>query len=370
MLFTFDTNVKDYIAANSGNPEVIAAVDALAYGRRRGNHLIFADRDTLEVLANMEGISLNAKSVYTRIYSKVSTKLSLFDYTDTYIKICLPHTQISIVTDATHKIINIPLTMLSTSEISSQTKLLVENIDECKLYEFFGKIYIEENRINGVVINYEAEHGGGNDIWRVYSNIQENENKLCLTIADTDKKYPSAPLGNTAAQLASTDKADKPMTNAYILDVHEVENLFPTSIYEEMAANDGQKLDCVEGMKKLSSITNCSPLKHFDIKKGLKVGEIEKNQDTDFTAYWNTVCNTANINVICCNSNSCQGIPKRCCNYLIREWGGTAFKDLLQFIYQHGTAILQRIDFNVKQVWLHIGKVIYSWCCSGSPIRT
>lgn len=153
--------------------------------------------------------------------------------------------------------------------------LIGEDLNDCKIYDFILKWYIKENKLN---INYAFDHenGGGRNTFKViYKNI--NGKKICLSILDTDRKYPKAEIGQTLKKCKGFLRIKNPKAKIIELDLHEIENLLPFDFL------DKEKFDGELATKKekfdLLRKNDPELLKFFDIKNGIKKKDIKNNKE-------------------------------------------------------------------------------------------
>lgn len=108
--------------------------------------------------------------------------------------------------------------------------------------------------------------GGGGSTADVFKSIKKR-NVVCLTILDSDCKYPGClrpPKGSTAYRCKSCYK--KPLANIelVVLPVHEIENLVPLSYMLQKTSADG-----VNFLKRLEKHNMLDKLVFYDIKLGI-----------------------------------------------------------------------------------------------------
>ena len=140
--------------------------------------------------------------------------------------------------------------------------LYCENISDC---DFFELLYLRlcSTKLN---IFLDKQTFGGGSAKGVVGSLLNNKEKVFFCIADSDKKYKTAPLGSTAASLLELYKTHNHCFSAlYILGVHEKENLIPCSLLSTMDCFD-------EEQKKFTHIVstlNDETKEYIDLKDGI-----------------------------------------------------------------------------------------------------
>ena len=107
--------------------------------------------------------------------------------------------------------------------------------------------------------------------------IQKQNERFCLVIADSDKRYPNAPMGGTAESVGKVWNRNLTQIGVYTIAVHEVENLLPVGFVKEKSKTNK------EARNFLSKLLRSENLKfywrYYDIKEGVCISEIESSAD-------------------------------------------------------------------------------------------
>lgn len=150
--------------------------------------------------------------------------------------------------------------------------ILGENGNDASYYTFMAK-----NLFPNIPISFEIMSGGGSTTSEVFANIQKQNKRFCLVIADSDMKYPDAPLGGTAKAIEKVWNKKRAHLDVYRLSVHEAENLLPLSFVKEKAKSNKNAIDFLKRIEKTDSFN--SIWRCYDIKEGIKVEDIESSPD-------------------------------------------------------------------------------------------
>ena len=150
--------------------------------------------------------------------------------------------------------------------------ILGENGNDASYYTFMAK-----NLFPHIPISFDIMSGGGSTTSEVFANIQKQNKRFCLVIADSDMKYPDAPLGGTAKAIEKVWNKKRAHLDVYRLSVHEAENLLPLSFVKEKAKNNKNAIEFLKRIEKTDSFN--SIWRCYDIKEGIKVEDIESSPD-------------------------------------------------------------------------------------------
>ena len=113
--------------------------------------------------------------------------------------------------------------------------MLAENEDDISFYKMLGQFYVRESKIGKIKIDFEPRNGGGSTTYGVLQRIIEEKNRMCLCIVDSDKKYGNAEPRETMQKVKEI--ANRNMQDYFeviLLDVHEIENLIPINVLEQI----------------------------------------------------------------------------------------------------------------------------------------
>ena len=150
--------------------------------------------------------------------------------------------------------------------------ILGENANDAS---FYG--YLAHNYYPNVRLSYQKAGGGGSTTSDVLVEIQKQNERFCLVIADSDKRYPNAPMGGTAESVGKVWNRNLTQIGVYTIAVHEVENLLPVGFVKKKSETNK------EARIFLSKLLKSKNLKfywrYYDIKEGVCISEIESSAD-------------------------------------------------------------------------------------------
>lgn len=179
--------------------------------------------------------------------------------------------------------------------------LITENIIDADIYTSLAKLYLKENKYQNINLALSSIGSGGSQINVQYTKSIIQELKQGICIADSDKKYPSCKLGDTAKNLKEV------INNEFLNEViilenqRELENFIPYNLLEYLCSTSANSF-----CKKIkNSILSDAEIKKFynffDVKSGIYVKDFF---DPNFLEYWKEFINKIGFsNVECALEN-------------------------------------------------------------------
>lgn len=251
----------------------------------------------------------------------------------------------------------------------TETFILTENLADSKFYEMTARYYMRKVNIHCCKMSFYPLMGGGGTIAQVLDNEIKSSQHLCLAIADSDKKYPEAAVGETAGQMLKTLESNPFNCDAYVLEkVMEVENLLPMRLVIEKGDNAGYK-----------EIFNKDP-SFFDMKKGLSLTGLYNEKVYE---YWKNLLpeessrfKERDQKIKNCNNEEDYIKKVKDSKILKKGFGGKLLNDVLRADKNHDSSsslTLYKIcdkDLNNYQQdeWYNVGCKMFSWTCASNRI--
>ncbi len=143
MLFVIDKSIANALEnGTKSNDDVVVAAESIALAHRRGYHLIFAERKTLNTLKECYLLSEVTRHVYARAYQR-------FPQTGEYRKKFVRRVDV-VATESTFelnvegkcKVIRLSANYISNSSIADETVFLSENQRDIRFYKKLAQAYI------------------------------------------------------------------------------------------------------------------------------------------------------------------------------------------------------------------------------------
>ncbi|MCM1141542.1 MAG: hypothetical protein NC453_23470 [Muribaculum sp.] len=172
--------------------------------------------------------------------------------------------------------------------------VLGEDLNDAKFYQIVDKWYRE--KLNSkTCTQFITDGGGGRNTGGKFQLYAEN-GSIVLCIVDTDRRYPNATVGKTCRGCRrEISRMYRPIHMYYEPDVHEIENLIPKEIIDELAIDwNGGRL---ANKQTFDALYNELPddkrenLRYFDMKSGFTKHPEFKNLP-EYIAFAKMCCET------------------------------------------------------------------------------
>lgn len=281
MLIYLDPLLIEYFNKNNPKNSDIESLENIITSHRNGYHYVTSNKECLEFISEMDGLSELNKRQLKMLSFDLSTHSTIGNMVETKIVVKPPNSTFNRIDkcetinlqflnnfERVTSVFEIPLHQFLITEILDKTRLISEHLDDCYLYEFISGLYLKINNLP-CKVTFDRVHGGGNDTHTIYSD-KLLENYIVVAVVDSDKKDPTCQLGNTSKQVASVynSKKHNSLIGYELLPFHEKENLFSPTIYEYFGKNIRDY-----SLKQLRILSECSLGKeiypYIDIKNGL-----------------------------------------------------------------------------------------------------
>ncbi|MBI9110307.1 hypothetical protein [Maridesulfovibrio ferrireducens] len=369
MIFEIDSSISNFLKNETGNRDLtmkcLKKVEALLLNASDGKNVIFfEDIEIIESLIDCGKFSEPTGYFLEYLRENFASTGSFIELTSRHIKIVLECEPEIIINDKNHTIVTLPISKLDQS-FFGKSVLLTENLVDGKFYKRITQCYCN-NCGQNIDFDFELKHGGGHTTGTVFNETFSNKDKNCLCIVDSDKSHPECNCKETAkAVVTEYNNSDiaKFISDYYILEVKEAENLIPQEVVDKIIAP--QLIDNLDIYKKLSN----KGAQFFDCKKGINRKFLIKTRDTKKLNFWKEelqgIDNNAeqifsNIND---NPTNCTGICNECPNKSCRQlyWGGIGNKILDNSIENINKNEHYSLRENIQKEWETIAKKIITW---------
>ena len=386
MLVELDEEIEALPINGGGTDAAINALENLATARREGKHLIVGKGTTLNSLADWEKLSPRCRGTLRQAASRAAEEMGLAQHLALRVVVSSSDTTPSVSGPEDHRVITLPLSFFSDSRSVQPSRILAENLVDANLYILLGKYFGKESRLRGISVVLEPLHGGGSTTASVYESEQLAAKAFCICIVDSDRKCPSNALGSTARAVLDSEDAGKPYTAVHIPNLRTAENLIPDGVLEGIAYNDiparsgpiPTRQNVARLVQKLAHGTSPEvrlwiPLK---LSAPLMFNRILDMATAEGTkAYWRDWARV--IGSVSIVSSTCKQQNRCCrtgaCTCTILPTATDLLKDAVNFMQKQSTHELSKYvasDSTLKDEWMNIGLVTFSWGCSKKPSRT
>ncbi len=344
------------------DPDVCSMLNSLATNRRKGLNVIIADRDVLDYLKNCTLLEVNARRLFGDLRRKSPETEGLKKVVSRYYTIVANN---SIECDNCHII---TVSDILKNEFLSKTQLIVEDSTDFDFYHYIGLYFASRNRIS-YNLSFDIVPGGGQNSATILDGLIKQENRLLLGIFDGDQKYPGDTIGGTLkAVLKIIDSKDRKFFECISLaeqGVHEVENLIPLKLIEEIY--DSREINAQHTIKFLNRLyeKESNLYFYFDMKKGIYLGN--KTYTDNYDACWKDCVesfkvseNLESLHISKVIISQC-GLLEKAIEYLSKKSLENG-EDLI-FIFENFVK-----NTFIDSKWTELGKEIFTWGCVGRRI--
>ncbi|MCH5281846.1 MAG: hypothetical protein J1E61_10295 [Lachnospiraceae bacterium] len=374
MLYEIDESCLSVL--ETGDNNCIHFFEQLALDRKKCKNIVIAKRIVFEKLSKMNCFSDYVRTIYRILGNRGSEYKLILSSTKKYCKIVAESTGKSLIHDGGHDIIILPIREASDKDYGEKTIMITENQDEISFYKIIGHYYMNQKKIGNISIDFDERNGGGSTIAPTLEKVISEGERTCLCIVDSDKKYSSASNGSTMENVKKVIKnLDQTYFEVLLLEIHEIENLIPISILENIVKSNNLSEQGLSFMKYLISINSQgeSPVFYFDVKKGIPSNlfflpedaqkeQVKKyNKGDKYRRYWEKYINTFGVDIESKRSQEtiidgiCVKVLKHAIEYLDKT-------------KKEGKAGIVEIEPYIQNMWMEIGEKIYCWGCVGHRI--
>lgn len=384
MLFCLDESILSV----TNDEKVKDALANLAMARKKGKHLIFAEKFVLEKLSNDHNLNERDRIIFKKLFQrsyKLKNYLNIFDIR---VELISQENVIEKYNDSDGKeVIKLSIQYLEDPDLVSETMLLLEDENDYKLYGYIADYLLYQKLLTDIKVKFNLIPGAGSRIGDIFVEKAQTEQFFVLCIADTDKKSPHEKMGNTIKTLLKKYNKIKRkcLGKVYYGEYHEVENLIPPKIYEEylgICYDEKQKYlesaqTCENKEKEniplkwkefdfqICYLNKLDSFKYFDYKRGITVSNF-KNINGE--KYWNSITARMNLNF---DSNRYKPINEDNENIIVIEgFNNKIFDSVIDILKMTNIDEVKYIIMDeMKSDWEKVGKILISWGCCGLPIR-
>ena len=353
---------KFALSLETGNNSCIDVLSTLIDSRRRGIHLIHANKQTTQKI--LDFLKENNKRHYNLFQTIANNFRQKKNIIKSLRKVVFLTGDTSTSVKEKGKIIYIPSSIANNSNIFYPTLFLGENINDCNFYA--KKISKNFNKsipisLQNIKLQDRYEGGGGNCTHVPYGTYKSRRIDLCICITDSDRTHPKDGIGETAKQVLKEDKKHKnPLCKALVIDFYSAENLIPINIIEKIYSKNKNK-DQIDIFKKYKELKSLSSWKFIPLKKGINCQEIKSDQEK--IKFLRSQLNINNIKHTCCLNTNCN-------NPILPKIGDKALQDSIKIDDEIWSSEInnetnEELLINYENITLEI----ISWLCTGEEIR-
>lgn len=246
-------------------------------------------------------------------------------------------------------------------DISQDCSFVGENLSDCAFYSLIAERYARLNQLRGITISFRHENGGGDTTYQVFEARIKTAKVPTFCLVDSDyrygptEKYPDFPEPGTTAKKVEDTIADLninlPLYELYEVPIHEAENLIPIDVLEKISLQHKQMVPGISILKKIRDIGRGDAILYYDFKKG-----IHKFENNASQAYWSEIGDLVQDHTFPAILN--RGLL----SYAVGEMSSTQ---------ETGSKFVVNIELDayLLDLWIQIGRKVFSWGCASVPVR-
>lgn len=246
-------------------------------------------------------------------------------------------------------------------QVSAGSALLSENLIDTAFYRILGEAFLAANGWRGSLC-FDEMLGGGDTTALVLQQLVA-EKKPTLAIVDSDKIYPDDVVGRTAKRAMKVNCTA--LQALHVLHVRDIENLIPSSIYEQAFTGLPKLSEPLQSLKKIEGLTSKHPWRdHADIKEGITLFDIATMTKKNAEFFWKEIAKDLQRDR-CANPeglSSCDAGKQNCHCYVTPALGSDALQLTLDWMKkQDRKRIAKLMGLRDTQAFLDLGEKIAAW---------
>lgn len=240
-----------------------------------GRHIVIANRETCDYISKNKNLNERTRRTFRNLKLRMTEIANIKEEVNGYILVTNEVSSLVREDNNGRYIFKVPIDYFNDDERLMPTNLVGEDLKDCKFYKVMVNNYIKNKNVKYKLRFNNVSGGGGNTDVNYEDSLIEKK-APCLAIVDSDKEHPLDQYGKTAFHTYKKYESLKEnyITECYILNVREKENMIPVSIYRDI--NEDDSLD--EGLSILDRICKNRKLneiyRYGDIKSGVRISHL------------------------------------------------------------------------------------------------
>ena len=277
--------------------------------------------------------------------------------------------------------IHIPTAINASWKLYRECCLLTENLEDGKFYQFIAKYYCWKRNILEFPFRFHPETGGGSSISEELEKCLCQDKTLVLCLVDSDqkygktKRYPQPAAGETLTRVKQTlktlpTKRELPPYALQPLYVHEIENLIPTQMLEELAQEQCPNMrPGLDRISDLQQVNGGEPILYYDYKNGFPYMKGEPMR-----TYWKDVILELGGDELSMPPESKPTSPYDPEDLFFPPLQSNILRHIVKRIKaaeETGAGNLKEIqvDKYLETIWENLGELLLTWGYANEPLR-
>jgi hypothetical protein len=369
MVFFLTTGLISEIEAN--NNAVISAVELLALGRRHGRLVLTSSRELLKYLSTCEKLDKSSRGVFIYLYENYPINAIILQKISFYVEIVNENNHMEVKLNDPVTVLELSFDFIHDINIVNGTVVLAENQFEIDFYKIVCQCFKYNHDLTGLPSFCQNHMGGGNTTARIYNNFQNEKKSFCLCLADSDRKYPGASIGDTLNALLRIDDPNNYLCQIIGLESREVENLIPLLFLDKACENDVNYKNGFDSLSHIASTYDPSVLLFLDIKDGLSTKKYLTITDVNFKRFIDHILiNSGLYSEEFLNDLKTNPVLASTLESLINGLGSNILDRSINKINEsrnQNELYSYLLDCQLNE-WERIGEVITNWTCSSTKL--
>lgn len=365
MYIEIDDSIADILSHwmndhNSVRDDILTNIDDILTSSektlRDGNHCVKTKGSRCAKIISLyakEKLTPKISNIFSSMYSKYSSYLGgLKKQLEMYVNIGNWEEKIK----KEDSVIYVNIAFAARQEFWNRPYFMPENIDDDKYISWIVD-YTKKDRTvyKDIKYTYETAHGGGTTALDVFVK-KIKEDRFIFALVDSDKKSESGTLGGTAQKFDARKNEFTAYPNGmyYILQVHEIENLFSSTPFLKLVKSSHSTIELLD--KAPSEVR-----RFFDIKNGYTYRSFSDNEYVGSKITYKPMpCVKHDTDQMCSGK-------KKCGKIVIEGWGSDYLKNLFDDKNIHEEDFLsapEKLDSKIREEWEIITKKFLTFFCA------
>lgn len=280
-------HLDDSLLVEEADPiycNILRAVRNLAIAAFESKHILYGDYAIIEAMRTHFQEDPDVREVFNKIYQSYS-RMACPKELSYYLKVVKEPGNVKKGVDENGKSYGlVSYAVFENTRSTQECNLICEDFNDCYFYKLVLDYYKNHNKVN-ISCSFNDVQGAGD---RTRDNIKQcvcRNRQISLCIVDTDKKYPEQGIvSNSTCGKCMYVVRDNPCYLFYTLDVHEVENLIPFNVVDQLqwSAESQPHKDAFDHLRNNAKSEYVLP--YFDIKNGVVNDDLLRN-DTKYRKF-------------------------------------------------------------------------------------
>lgn len=354
----------------------LSGLEVICLARRFGHHLLIGSDRVFRELGQYSDISKSARAMLRVAGNKQRQKRGLMETTNCRLKVSRVAAPFA---EEVHGItvINVRLADVCDLRTLAPAVVLGESDIDARLGRQMARYYIvkQNSQIAPSVKLMGELCGGGGNATSVTFAMHRDAPRLCVCLADSDKRAPNDKFGSTAKRILNEVDPEKPWAAVIVLSCREAENTLPVRIVERVVSTEAGSH--VVAFERLGGSEFGRAVRDYcDLKDGatfewvlsldLEAGPVAEHWRGGLS--W--IEGLPSVKNNCIELRRCLGGGKCECWVTPKLGKGILDRCVKEMERMTRQKVAESVCDPIEQHWRCVGKSVFSWICGTEPVRT